>query len=39
MSQNLADVTIKITTVINRHLAELDCKHSIKEIAGEMFDN
>jgi hypothetical protein len=38
MSQNLADATIKITSVINRHLAEENCLHKIHEIAKEIFE-
>jgi len=36
---NLADMTVKITSVINRHLAEDNCIHNIQEIAKEIFDN
>ncbi len=36
-SQNLADMTVKITSVINKHLAEDKCSHNIREIAKEIF--
>lgn len=30
---------LKITSVINRHLAEDNCVHNIQEIAKEFIDN
>lgn len=30
---------IRITTVINKHLAEDNCAHNIQEIAREIFDS
>ena len=38
-SQNLADISIKISTVLNRHLAEEHCPHDIHEIIREVFSD
>jgi hypothetical protein len=38
MAENLADMTVKITSVTNRHLAEENCVHKIREIAKEIFE-
>lgn len=37
-SQNLADITIKITSIINEHLAKGNCPHC-KELFKEFIDN
>lgn len=35
--QNLADISLKISTVINKHLAEEHCHHNIRDIIKEVF--
>lgn len=37
--ENLADISIKISTVLNRHLAEERCPHGIHEIIREVFSD
>ena len=36
-SDRLAELTIRISTVLNRHLAEENCEHNIHKIVAEFF--
>jgi hypothetical protein len=38
-SQNLADYTVKITSVLNKHLAEENCICNIHDIVKEFFQD
>lgn len=38
-TENLADVTVKITTILNKHLAEKDCTHTVKQVVKEIFQD
>ena len=39
MSSSAIEDAIKITSVIRKHVDEENCKHSIKEIAAEAFED
>lgn len=37
-NKNVVRDALKITTILNKHLDEDNCRHTVKEIAAEAFD-
>lgn len=37
VQKQLVDDVLRIASILNKHLSELDCKHNVKQIAREAF--